>query len=157
MLVSQNVADVMSIDDNIKHLKSQEKLFDFAINQKKTNLKNIENDIIKMESMLSNLYQLLRVTKNDIFAIDGSVSESIIYKKVKLGQLIEELEKEKIEIEKTIDLFMELSDEWKKYLALLSQLPKDKFTSLDKRKIKTLRDNFISNLKLFGYRSTTDH
>jgi seryl-tRNA synthetase len=156
LLVSQNVADVMSIDDNIKHLKSQEKLFEFAIEQKKTNIKNIENNISILENTVSKLYQLSRVTRNDIFAIDGSVSENTIYKKVELNKTIEELEKVKTDIEETKEEFKQLSDDWKQYLADLNKLPENKFTSLDERKIKSLRDNFVSNLKVFGYRSSSD-
>lgn len=156
LLVSQNVSEVMSIDDNIRHLKSQEELFEFAIKQKNNNLINIKNNIHLLESKVSKLYQLLRITKNDIFAIDGSVSERTIYKKVELGKTINELEKVKAELEGTIDIFIELSNEWKEYLAEYGKLPDDKFTSLDERKIKTLRNNFVSNLKLFGYRSISD-
>ncbi|MCX2839847.1 hypothetical protein OQ279_17110, partial [Salinimicrobium sp. MT39] len=156
LLVSQNVADVMSIDDNIKHLKSQEKLFEFAIEQKKTNIKNIESNISILENTVSKLYRLSRVTRNDIFAIDGSVSESTIYKKVELNKTIEELEKVKTDIEETKEEFKQLSDVWKQYLADLNKLPENKFTNLDERKIKSLRDNFVSNLKVFGYRSSSD-
>ncbi|GGA77222.1 hypothetical protein [Ornithinibacillus halotolerans] len=156
LLVSQNVADVMDIDDNIKHLKSQEKLFEYAIEQKKINIKNIENNILILENTVTKMYQLSRITRNDIFAIDGSVSESTIYKKVELNNTISELEKIKAEVGAAINEFKELSEEWKQYLGDLSKLPKNKFTSLDEKKIKSLRDYFVSNLKVFGYRSSSD-
>src|SRR5699024_345947 len=156
LLVNRNVADVMSIEDNIKHLKSQEKLFEFAIKQKETNIKNTENNIAMLENTVSKLYQLSRVTRNDIFAIDGSVSESTIYKKIELNKTITELEKVKIDIEEGVKEFKQLADDRMHYLKDLNNLPKDKFTSLDKRKIKSLRDNFVSNLKVFGYRSSSD-
>ncbi|MCU7766909.1 hypothetical protein [Priestia megaterium] len=156
LLVSQNLTKVMSIEDNIKHLKSQENLFIFAIEQKNKNINDFEEDVIKIENLLSKLYQLAKVTRNDIFAIDGSVSESIIYKKVELNKTIEELQKLKTEIDMNIEEFKRLSEEWKDYLTDLGNLPKNKFTSLDEKKINSLRDNFVSNLKAFGYRSSSD-
>ncbi|MGN7403551.1 hypothetical protein ACTHO0_27290 [Cytobacillus praedii] len=154
LLVSQNKAEVMSIEDNINHLKSQEKVFEHAIEQKRQIVKKINQDILEIEKVVSNLYRLAKVTRNDIFAIDGAVSESIIYKKMELTKVIEHLES--INVENIINNFKILSDEWKLYLSDLGKLPKNKFTELDEEKLKSLRDHFVSNLKTFGYRSSSD-
>lgn len=156
LLVSQNVTDIMGIEENIKHLKTQEKLFEYAIVQKKGNIKEIETNIHVLENTISKMYQLARVTRNDIFTIDGVVSEATIYKKVELNRTIDELEEMKNIMFNTINEFEDLSDDWKKQLANLQKLPKDKFTSLDEKKIKLLRNNFVSNLKTFGYRSSSN-
>ncbi|CAG9606849.1 hypothetical protein [Pseudoneobacillus rhizosphaerae] len=154
LLVSQNKADVMSIDDNINHLKSQEKVFEHAIEQKRQIVKKLNKDISEIEKVVTNLYRLAKVTRNDIFAIDGTISESDIYKKIELTKIIERLEI--IEVENIINNFKKLSDEWKLYLSDLEKLPKNKFTELDEKKLKSLRDHFVSNLKTFGYRSSSD-
>lgn len=154
LLVSQNKTDVMSIEDNIKHLKSQEKVFEHAIEQKRQIVKKLNKDISEIEKVVTNLYRLAKVTRNDIFAIDGAVSERVIYKKIELTKIIESLEN--IEVENIINNFKNLSDEWQLYLSDLGKLPKNKFTEQDEKKLKSLRDNFVSNLKTFGYRSSSD-
>ncbi|MCP3763697.1 hypothetical protein NLX67_15075 [Domibacillus sp. A3M-37] len=157
LLVGQNSDnEVMSIDDNIKHLKSQENLFEFAIEQKKANLIRIEKDLSNLEKNLSKLYQLARVTRNDIFEIHGSISEATIYKKVELSKTLDELKKISNQTGDIEDMFKNLSDKWKEYLNNYKKLPENRLTDLDETKIRSLRNNFVANLKEFGYRSSAD-
>ncbi|MFJ7941114.1 hypothetical protein ACIQYG_21865 [Peribacillus sp. NPDC096622] len=157
LLVGQNKDnEVMSIDDNIRHLKSQENLFEFAIEQKKANLIKIEQDLSSLDKNLSKLYQLARVTRNDIFEMHGSISEATIYKKVELSKTLDELKKVNSQTEDIESRFKDLSDEWKEYLINYKKLPKNRLTELDEEKIKLLRNNFVANLKEFGYRSSAD-
>ncbi|MGE6313696.1 hypothetical protein ACQKD6_25175 [Bacillus cereus] len=157
LLVGQNKDnEVMSIDENIRHLKSQENLFEFAIEQKKANLIRIEQNLSSLDKTLSKLYQLARVTRNDIFEIHGSISEATIYKKVELSKTLDELKKISSQTEDIETMFKDLSDEWKEYLINYKKLPKNRLTDLDKEKIRSLRNNFVANLKEFGYRSSAD-
>lgn len=155
LLVGHN-NEVMSIEENIKHLKSQENLFNFAIQQKKANIVKVERDIENLNRNLSKLYQLGRVTRNDIFEIHGLVSEATIYKKVELSKQIDDLKKISSQTRNIIDKFINLSNDWKKYLSNYAKLPTSKLTDQDERKIKSLRNYFVSNLKDFGYRSSAD-
>ncbi|MCU0097596.1 hypothetical protein N7917_30430 [Bacillus sp. OR9] len=157
LLVGQNKDnEVMSIDENIRHLKSQENLFEFAIEQKKANLIRIEQNLSSLDKTLSKLYQLARVTRNDIFEIHGSISEATIYKKVELSKTLDELKKISSQTEDIETMFKDLSDEWKEYLINYKKLPKNRLTDLDNEKIRSLRNNFVANLKEFGYRSSAD-
>lgn len=157
LLVGQNKDnEVMSIDENIRHLKSQENLFEFAIEQKKANLIRIEQNLSSLDKTLFKLYQLARITRNDIFEIHGSISEATIYKKVELSKTLDELKKISSQTEDIETMFKDLSDEWKEYLINYKKLPKNRLTDLDKEKIKSLRNNFVANLKEFGYRSSAD-
>lgn len=156
LLVSQNLSNVMSIEENIKHLKSQENLFKFAIGQKAESIEKGKKNSLSLENSLSKMYALAKVTRNDIFAIDGLVTESTIYKKVELNKTIDELEALEVYIEETIKKFQQLSSDWKKNLGSLNKLPKNKFSILDEKKLDALRDHFVSNLKAFGYRSSSN-
>lgn len=148
--------DVMSIDENINHLKSQENLFNFAIEQKTINIVTLEKKIKNLNKNLYKLYQLSKITRNDIFEVHSLVSEATIYKKIELSKEIDDLKKVSSQTSDIIGKFKDLSDDWRKYLSDYKKLPTSRLTVQDEKKIKSLRNYFVSNLKDFGYRSSAD-
>ncbi|MGF9979319.1 hypothetical protein [Viridibacillus arvi] len=154
VLISQNPNKVMSIEENIKHLESQQELFKMAINQKTETISQLESDIKTYNVSIEKLYLLLQVTQNDLYSPAETYSESIVYRKVELQKLLFELGSLKVEIEKIDEDFLPISDAWKENQKALLNLPKDKLSELDQIKLNTLRNYFVSNLKAFGYKSS---
>ena len=59
-------------------------------------------------------------------------------------------------MEKTKESFENLSNKWKTYLQSKKELPQNKFSVVDYKKIKLLRNNFSVNLENYNYKSVID-
>ncbi|MFD1175778.1 hypothetical protein ACFQ3W_05590 [Paenibacillus puldeungensis] len=144
---------VMSIDENIRHLNAQKDMLEFAQEGHRRNKDKIRERIVQLENSLLTLRSVAKSLRNDLYSINENISESIIRKKLQLDaemnslyQLIEYFNTKKQKLR-------ELSNDWKEYLKDKADLPKKKFSDLDEEKIKILRNHFIKNLTQFGYKS----
>ena len=88
--------------------------------------------------------------------MDDNLSEAFIYKKIELQTKIDDLEGLIEFVKKQKEKFMKLSEEWKLYLQEKTELPKNKFTNNDYKKIKLLREKFVFNLEAYNYKSVID-
>lgn len=157
MLLSQDLdLKVMSVDENIKHLESQKSMIEFAIKTHNYNINVINENTTRLDARLLNARRILRSIKNDIYSAENNVSEAVLRNKILLENEIEDLN---FVLEETIELYKEfkpLSEEWTELLQLKAGLPAEKFSEKDKKKIAKLRENFVNNLKLYGFSSIVD-
>ncbi|MGN4127228.1 hypothetical protein ACMGD3_19790 [Lysinibacillus sphaericus] len=156
VLISENQNINMSIEENINHLNSQYQLFEFAIAQKENQINNSSEQIEELNTKVRKLRLLSKFIKNDIYSLENSYSEAIVYQKVELQKLVSELNQIKESIGDYTERFVELSINWKQYLYDYETLPINKFTENDENKIRTLRKFFVDNLSDFGYKSKLD-
>lgn len=157
-LIPKDINDIqiMSIDQNIKHLEAQKEMLVFA---KEAHSKNKENLELKSQSIQGSIFTLRRLAKairNDLYAVDENISQAIIYKKIAYQNEIERLVQLKILVKEKIDKLKGLSNEWKAYLSEKKRLPSDKFSKLDIKKINLLKEVFVTNLKKYGYKSISN-
>lgn len=156
LLPSQLGGEVMSIEDNIKHLQSQYEMILFALEghvKKKRDLK------ANLEILLSNQFTLRRLAKslrNDLFAVDEEVSESIVYKKIILESNIEKYSSLIKEISEKTSKLHSLSIQWGKLFDDKKSLTKGNLTEKDLFKISKLEFNFKEYIKAFNYNSASD-
>lgn len=157
MLLSQDInLKVMSVDENIKHLESQKTMIEFAIKTHNYNIKITNENIVNLDASLIAARRILRSIKNDIYSNENNVSEVVLRNKILIENEIENLT---FALDETIELckeFKSLSEDWTEVLQLKAGLPKDKFSAKDRQKIAKLRENFINNLKLYGFDSIVD-
>jgi hypothetical protein len=144
---------VMSIDENIRHLNAQKDMLEFAQNGHRRNKEKIRERILQLENSLLTLRSMAKSLRNDLYSINDNISESIIHKKLQLDSEINSLYQLVEYYNTKKQRLRELSDEWKDYLEEKSTLPKKKYSDLDEEKIKNLRNHFINNLTQFGYKS----
>lgn len=157
MLLAQDLnLKVMSVDENIKHLESQKSMIEFAIKTHSYNITVINDNIISLDARLLNARRMLRSIKNDIYSAEDSVSEAVLRNKILLENEIEDLTFIFEEIIELCREFKPLSEEWTKLLQLKADLPVDKFSEKDRKKVAKLRENFIDNLRLYGFSSIVD-
>lgn len=92
-----------------------------------------------------------------MFAVDESLSETIVYEKINLENRIQALAglKEKVDIR--VAEIQKLSSDWEKHLAEKKALPKTNFTQSDKEKVDTLEKNFKDYLRCFNYKSVSSY
>lgn len=146
-------APIMSIDENIKHLEAQQDMLKFALASHAKHKEELEIEIQSFESRLFTLRRLAQSIRSDLYSINESYSEAIVYKKITIEKQIEALNSLR-QLQDNISLkLLELSKRWEKYLNAKRQLPKNGLTDLDIEKLKLLRKIFIENLKSYGYRS----
>src|SRR5690606_11073167 len=107
---------VMSIDENIRHLNAQKEMLEFAQNSHKQNKEKLQGKITQLENSLFKLRSLAKSLRSDLYSTNDNVSESIVYKKLQLdseinnlNKLFEFLSSQKLKLK-------ELSEEWKQYL-----------------------------------------
>jgi len=144
---------VMSIDENIRHLNAQKEMLEFAQSSHRKNKEKIREKITHLENSLFTLRSLAKSLRNDLFSINDNISETIIHKRLQLDSEINSLDRLSRFFNNQKLKLKELSDLWKDYLEDKTTLPKKKFSDLDEEKIRTLRNHFISNLTQFGYKS----
>lgn len=157
LLLSQRCEHIMSIEVNIKHLKSQKAMITFALNAHRKNKSNAEENIQSLSSRIFTLRRLAKVIRNDLFSVDNNLSEAIVYKRIQLENRIQALNMMKESVGKKIAELITLSDEWKVYLQEKARLPKANFSERDKEKILTLNKYFKQYLKTFNYQSVSDY
>ena len=156
LLPLANEFHIMSIDENIKHLVAQKEMFEFALNGHSEAKEALKNSISYFEGSLFTLRRLALSLRSDLYAVDEELSESIVYKKLELANEIQELEKFKNTVDNSLEKLTELSKRWKKYLDEKEQLPKEKFTLEDKKKLSSFESNFKNDLRTYGYKSVSN-
>ncbi len=149
-------AEVMSIDANIRHLEAQKIMLLYAKESHRHNRDRIDEEIQNLQAKTAALRRLAKTLRSDLYAVDESLSETLVYKKVELQARIERLEELKAFVEGKKRQFRQMSEEWKEYMDEKSQLPQSRFSVRDEEKIKLLRKKYVRNLEIYGYKSVTD-
>ncbi len=112
--------------------------------------------ITSNEAKLFTLRRLAVSLRNDLYSVDDELSESIVYKKLKVANDIQSLEEFKSKFSEEINKLVELSERWKKYLEGKTSLSKEKFTPEDKIKLASFESNFKRDLRIYGYKSVSN-
>jgi hypothetical protein len=144
---------VMSIDENIRHLEAQKEMLNFALLSHKQKKDTLKKDIKNLESRLFTLRRLAQSIRNDLYTTNDEYSETIVYKRLTIEKQVDNLLNLQNDLVHKIELFKELSAEWRELLENQKKLPKEKFSDTDKKKLQLLRNTFIKNLQLYGYKS----
>lgn len=145
--------EIMSIDENIRHLEAQKVMLNFAKESHRQNKEEMDIENQRLQGKVFSLRRLAKAIRSDLYSVDEEVSEAIVYKKIELQSQIGNITGlcETIELKK--QKLFDLSNEWKIYLEGKERIPKNKFTEQDVEKIKILRSFFVDNLKQYGYKS----
>jgi len=144
----------MRIEDNIRHLKEQQKMIEFSLNSRKNTRGELHRNKQKLESDLQTLRRLAQTLRSDLnTTTDTEASEAIMFKKIEIASRIEHLIKLSETIVTMIEKLKELSSRWNEYLEQKGKLPSGAISDSDREKITLLKTRFIDNLKRFNYSS----
>lgn len=153
LLPKVNDMNIMGVDENIRHLEAQKEMLKYALESHIQNQSNLEKEIIALKSEMFSLQKLAKIIRSDLYSVDDSISETVIYKKINIENEMQEIENLSKFIEEKMQKLLELSDEWKRYLEMKNKLPTQTLSDTDKEKIDCLKKFFVNNLKKFGYKS----
>lgn len=148
--------EIMSIDENIRHLEAQKVMLSYARESHYGNKKAIDERLQLLQGKIFSLRRLAMALRNDIYSINDNMSESIVYKKIDLLNKIEKLEVLQKFVDKKIDNLLTLGKDWKKMLDGKKKVPSKKFSTSDYDKIEQLKIHFIENLRKYGYKSVAN-
>lgn len=148
--------NIMSIDENIRHLSAQKEMLEYAKESHIQNKKEMDEKLQVLQGKIFTLRRLAKALRSDLYAVDDNLSEALVYKKIELQTKIDHLEGLIKYVEKQKESFENLSNKWKTYLQSKKDLPQNKFSVVDYKKIKLLRNNFVFNLENYNYKSVID-
>ena len=148
--------EIMSIDENIRHLEAQKIMLNYARESHIKSRDEMDRQIQMLMGKVFSLQRLAKAVRSDLYSVDDSVSETIIYKKIDVQSKIERIETLLSFVEEKKSKLLELSKDWKKYLEDKEKVPTQKFTQLDLEKLSLLREHFVANLKNYGYKSVAN-
>ena len=148
--------EVMTIDENIRHLEAQKVMLSYARESHYGNKKAIGEKLQLLQGNIFSLRRLAMAIRNDLYSIDDNMSEAIIYKKIDLQNRIEKLEVLQEFVQKKIENLLSLGKTWKKLLDDKKKVPSKKFSKSDYEKMKKLNTHFIENLIKYGYKSVAN-
>lgn len=148
--------EIMSIDENIRHLEAQKILLSYAKESHYGNKKAIDERLQLLQGKIFSLRRLAMALRNDIYSINDNMSESIVYKKIDLLNKIEKLENMQKFVNKKVDNLLTLGEDWEKMLEGKKKVPSKKFSASDYDKIEKLKVHFIENLRKYGYKSVAN-
>jgi len=144
----------MSIEDNIRHLKEQKKMFEFSLESRKRNQDELLRIRQQLESRLQTLRRLANALRSDLnTTTETDLSEAILQKKLDITHMIERLRRLSDFLSTAVERFKELSDKWNEFLDRKAKLPKENVSDDDNEKVKLLKQYFVENLKRFNYKS----
>ena len=145
--------EIMSIDENIRHLEAQKVMLSYARDCHWENKQIIDEKIQGLQGKLVSLRRLAMVLRTDLYSVDDNMSEAVIYKKIDLLNRIESLETLQQFVKGKIDALVELGKSWTNLLDEKKKVPKNKFSQNDLVKLGKLKEHFVDNLRKFGYKS----
>ena len=148
--------EIMSIDENIRHLGAQKEMLEYAKESHRHNRDDMDQKLQSLQGKVFTLRRLAKAVRSDLYAVDDNLSEALVYKKIELQTKIDHLEGLIRYVEEKKTTFEKLSDDWKMYLQGKRELPENKFSNNDTKKLKSLRKNFVANLENYGYKSVID-
>lgn len=157
LLPMQNCEHIMSIEENIRHLESQKTMISFALEAHRKNIEVCETNLQSLVGRIFTLRRLAKTIRSDLYSVDESLSEAIVYEKINIENRIQSLANLKENIEVRIDKLRSLSVEWGEYLAAKKALPKNNFTASDNEKVDALENNFKYYLRRFNYKSVSSY
>lgn len=148
--------EIMSIDENIRHLEAQKVMLSYARESHYGNKKVIDENLQLLQGKIFSLRRLAMALRDDLYSINDNISESIVYKKINLLNKIEKLEELQSFIDKKVDNLLMLGKDWKRFIDDKKKIPRKKFSMSDYDKIEKLRIHFVENLRKYGYKSVAN-
>lgn len=153
LIESQMNSKIMSPEENISHLKSQEILFESIIGQKESVIKGIDLELNSIFEKIKKLNILAVSIKRDLYNLNGEYNENVIIKKLMIEQKIVKVKEAQAKLLEIRKKFRLITEKYTEKCNSIKEIRDDIFTRRDYVKIKSLQEKFINNLNLFGYRS----
>lgn len=147
--------NIMSVEENIKHLNAQKNLLEFAIKGTQVELKERSTQTQSYEKELRKLRDFIRYLKKDLFLIENQISFSTTKQIVLLDADRETLEALLLSLPNIKNQFINIFNRWKPLNDELSKLERETTTDVESidDKVKDFSKNFNKLFQSFGQQS----
>lgn len=156
VLLEDTSFNVMTVEDNLKHLEAQKKALVFTLNNEKSFSRELHEDNDKVSKSLMGMRRLYQSILSDIRKVDDDLSETVVYRKMEMQKRVEELKIFRKELATYLKDLKEVSRKWANYLAEKNQLPLAGLSDSDESRIKFFEKYFRESLKAFGFSSVAN-
>ncbi|MEO7991594.1 MAG: AAA family ATPase [Chryseolinea sp.] len=153
LLPSEIKQTPMRIEDNVSFLEAQQKMIEVYVEGQERIIKEKENKLATYLAQLSETRQEIRDTKKELVQDERLPSVLEIEKRLNLKKRVEFFSKLLEDFAQLLEELKGLSKELEGILSREKNLPRDFFSSQDRKKISSLQENFIEMLKKFNYQS----
>jgi len=143
----------MSIGENIKYIKAQEKMILAFLQVERSELIKEERNASQLYKNLNDIRISIRSLKKSLIEDDRIPSEAQIEKKIRLETKISFYTKLVEETNDAVEEFLVLSDKYNEIIGRERKLPSNLMSRLDYDKFKTLEKRFKLLLTTFEYSS----
>lgn len=143
----------MRIEDNVSFLDAQLKMIEVYIEGQGKIIKDKEKKLVLYQTQLTETRQAVRDTKKELIQDERLPSILEIEKRLNLQKKVEFYSKLIEDFAQLIEELKALSKDLDRILSREKDLPKDFFSTEDRRKLASLQENFIALLRKFNYQS----
>ncbi|MEU0155501.1 hypothetical protein [Micromonospora fulviviridis] len=155
-LLGSEPANLMSIQDSINYIKQQVELFNAMEQDGRRVLEAKREQLAGFRAEASATRSLIRRLRTDLTSPNSILSEEEVAERIILRQKIEKLERLVEEFDTLQAQLDRLASAAESLRQELSEIPKDRFTDLDEKKIEALRRSFVKQLQEYDFGSFSD-
>lgn len=152
--VQSESTKILGLEDNIKYLEKQRDVFNVLLKGERSSSENKNLRLQQAKKRHNETRAVIREIKNSLVDEKTAPSRSDIKKELIIENSIERLEKalrQEDEIKAKLEINLQ---DWKQVETSLKALPSSGFSASDWKKLKELKNSFLSNLEDFGYSSS---
>jgi hypothetical protein len=153
LLPSEIKQTPMRIEDNVSFLEAQQKMIEVYIEGQTKIIKEKEAKLVAYQAQLAETRQEIRDTKRELVQDERLPSVLEIEKRLNLKKKVEFFSKVIEDFAQLIEELKVLSKDLDGILSREKNLPKDFFSTEDRRKLSSLQEYFIGFLRKFNYQS----
>jgi hypothetical protein len=151
LLAQRAGAEIMSVEDNIQYIKAQRGIFQRLLQQAEAAITDIDHNLAAATVEATEASARLRALKADLIAPSHSPSVAVIEERIRVEARLQALEDahQRFELQKAS--LIVLAREHAGLLAVQSELPADRITADDKKKISQLESLIRAQANSYGF------
>lgn len=151
LLPQGTLESVMSLEDNIEHIDAQRKAFKRLADRSVAIIRELDLELVTTGEGLRKQTARLRTLKSDLIAPSHAASASFIEERLRIEQRLNQLRDIEAHFDEQINSLVDLAATWAGLLADRKELPTERLSVDDIKKIDVLEASIRSQLARYGF------
>lgn len=151
LLAQEALTAVMPIEDNIEYLRSQLRMFQDILAREDEEFRTLDQAGTGKDRELADLYSRIRTLRSDLVSPAGNPSAVAIEERVRAEARVRELEGIQSAFEETVERMRGLAITYTQLLKERADLPLDKMSASDRRKLNRLTELLQQQARDYGF------
>jgi hypothetical protein len=153
LLEHTHVQSTMSVDDNIRFLEEQRKVFELTLRQVTQAVAARGRQVSALSSDAAELRSRIRALRATLTADTRGPSLAAVEERVRLSHRVRNLTDVRLQIRERLDGFVTLAEAWAEVTSALRALPTDGLSKADEEKLVALETSLSNQLQAYALRS----